>query len=248
MTTTERIIALRKAGYKVRTISKKTKKTDEEVMTVLKEAGLTDRDFHDAQYKRRFGISWDEAAEKCVKLYQKGMLMRDISAQTGYPYADVRLALKEAGISPSGKHAITGVEDPEIRTEKILELRKKGLAYNKIAARLGLSTSIVYRTCIDNGLGGDPREERLKEVTPKIIAMYQAYVPSKQIAATSGVCVSTVRAILRSSGVYRKTETKEKRDADMRKLYKDGVTMEELSERFHLSERTVWRICREGGK
>ena len=107
--------------------------------------------------------------------------------------------------------------------------RKGGVQIQTIVRRLSGNT------------GGNVRYQKAEDILPaELLAEIQKYV--------DGVYLYIPRRADRRQSWGNSTRYREElrqRDESIRYLHREGLSVTELAERFHLSEKSIWRILRQ---
>ena len=142
-------------------------------------------------------ILTDEEMEEIIALYQTGEFSyQALGRKFGVGGATIERHLSRAGIK---RVRVKRKDSPAVAAKKkeARRLRKKGLTYPKIAARVGLSETTVTRAC--EGLA-PVRHQGVKtspEVADRILAQAGKGVYAAEIARRENVCIRAVMRIAR---------------------------------------------------
>jgi orotate phosphoribosyltransferase-like protein len=125
--------------------------------------------------------------------------------------------------------------------EKIRELKEKKYSAEKISQMLGVSENTVeiISACFD--LTKSRRKKKLnKQACLEIVEKYSRGEPISKIAAEYNLSSKTVSRILVVLGVKKSRGRTKKVDVDLLvKMFKEGLSDEEIAERFNVSKQYI---------
>ena len=124
----------------------------------------------------------DGSDDEIVKLYQGGLSIEKIAKQIGRSSSYVKLRLKRAGVKAKKKEMHTN------RVFRIIEKYKSGVGLKKLAKEYNIGAErlrkllVEHRVSIRQGAKWDNTSERYQ----KIVEMYKAGIPNREIMAAFG--------------------------------------------------------------
>ena len=141
----------------------------------------------------------DDDLKTIIALYNKGYLVGEIANQTRIANKRVYDCLKENGVKLRKMRTIISKE----MIDQMLKLYKSGLNVDDIANQLNVSNVVVYRNLKKNGFTfSNERPIKVEEdKIQKMIEMYHANIPIKEIIDHFNICRSSLRKYLILSGV-----------------------------------------------
>lgn len=245
-TDTERngeICRLYKEGRSVQEISEMYGLEIDTVFDVLRENGLK-RASKTPWYINNLGLNQEQFEQKVVDEYKSGKKMTAIAEELGAKIVSVRKILRDQGVSPSGKLEKQGIYSVEERTNRILELRKKGLTYDQIVDEIGVCKSIVQRTCKRSGVNAELKQQKWTDLEAEVLRLYKEGNCASTIKRILHVDYPEVRDILEKNGFspsHRQQEVNE-RNARIRELVNQGKTVPEICEEIQINKFTLYHI------
>lgn len=161
-----------------------------------------------------------EVQDQVVRLYQKGLVMSQVQAQTGLSYHQVRWCLNQAGVPVDRKRsAVVATQNQRrVLTESeqalIEQCWLEGLSVQRISERVGCWRRVVERFIQEQGWG------RSREQMPGYMEQRRTFSPEEQQAMVGhylsglygqeatmqefGVSKKVLRRVLRENGVDAK--------------------------------------------
>lgn len=124
--------------------------------------------------------------------------------------------------------------------EKCAELKSKGYANYEIANKLGITPTEVFN------LVGNTYHRVTKDDLKLIKELHSKNVPVSEIAKIIGVCKNTIWNNLNTTSIsfdyksYKSNKISWFNKIRLKRMYKRGVTISSLAEKFNISRNTVF--------
>ncbi len=194
---------------------------------------------------------FDTQEKEIIELYNKSWPTSEIAKKFDLANSSVIRVLKENELY----HRIRGLKKPnppiipEKECTRIILLYQQGLSVTKLAAKYGVMPGTIKRILDLNYIKIRQPEYYNKKLfdkdSPKILLLYKKGMPISQIAKKFRVKSGAIKRILiknnvelRPQGYYQKKLT-EKEDAEIIKLYQQGITKEKIAGLFYISTPAI---------
>jgi DNA-binding CsgD family transcriptional regulator len=136
------------------------------------------------------------------------------------------------------------------KSEEMKELYKEGTRVRHIAQAYDMSTEAVYQHLrkldgfkdlkkLHRAKLEQRRLSKYDELMPQIIEMRKQDIGAVAIAEKLGISYHTMKKLLKGTKWDNTKKSKMKRNDEMFKLYKEGMTQEELAKKFKCSQANI---------
>ena len=188
-----------------------------------------------------------EERELIQNLCKEGKSFKEISKITGHDckYTIPRIC-REAGLDSQCKTLETSIE----QKNAICELRRQGLAYEKIAEHVGISALTIAKICKDEGANkpkkikpvNDRKRRRLisSDENDRIIELRKQGLTCNEISDETGLSISYIQRYCKNQGINKPNIDEEQ----IRSLREQGFNYVEISEQTGIEYNRVGYICR----
>lgn len=198
-------------------------------------------------------IDKEKVEKRILELYNQGIEIKEIAKSLNMSIASINKytkKLRQKGMIQNRK-LIKSIKIEKTQ-EKILELYNQGINVEKIATKLNLSSSTVYRTIRKLNKEGRIQSINKKGRKKKTLELYNLGLETKEISKRLNVTVESINTYikeLREEGKIqqreRKNVAKEENKKKILELYNQGLYIKEIANEVYLAETTVNRYIKE---
>lgn len=187
----------------------------------------------------------DDDMKNIVSEYKKGANVNFLSNRYGVSYGTIKRCVNKAGITVQ-KHNKPKISDG--MKKRIIRYYENGMGMKPLAKKYSYSVKVIRNILVENNVefhSGKVTEE----MTKKFVECYENGDPIKCISYEFDITEGVIRDHLRKNGIKIKREhhhlTNDERKL-LQKDKKDGMTEDELVEKYKVHKATVKNILKRG--
>lgn len=218
---------------------------------ILKKLGMQKKQLKDAIF------SDEKLIKSIIRYYEAGHNLYEVTDEFDISEGLVREILKKYNI-PIKRGAISDKKKKDYDIKAIIQDYKKGVKWNEMSEKFGLSVSWMQELLKRNGIEIErknriPRED--KEKTKQIIELYESGMSLAKLAKMYSTTQTTLKKFLQNSGVKIRNAREAKAALSTKNYndrvdkivnaYKEGRPIKEIESEFHTHQRTIYKFLEE---